>query len=136
MKNVLAVGPKPITRRVSASVANAATMVVTACSSRRALARLVRERKFHLAIAEWQSAGREGIAILSHLRIPVILIASPKRLAEAYRLAKSVEVVLETPINNQELAALAIALANGEKAAKQPDAAMQPSTAIGRGAGQ
>jgi DNA-binding NtrC family response regulator len=116
MTNVLAVGPKPLTRLLVSSLLGVDSVAVTTCSSRRALRRLLRAHQFPLVVAEWQTCGREGIAMLSQLHVPVILISGPEHLAEAYRLAKSVEVVLETPVNCQEITALAAALLKGEKA--------------------
>ncbi len=137
MTDVLAVGPKTLTRHAAVSLQDLGSLTVTTCSSSRALARQLRARPFHLAIVDWQTCGREGMALLSHLRIPVILISQPEHLAEAYRLAKSVEVVLERPVNRQELRSLAAALARREKAPQQtrPEAPQAKPATIAKGAG-
>jgi DNA-binding NtrC family response regulator len=116
MTNVLAVGPKQMTRHWVAGLVGIDSVILTLCSSRRALIRHARSRQFHLAVADWRTVGREGMAIFSQAGIPIILIADSEHLAEAYRLGKLAEILLEKPVNSRELATLVAALIHRDKA--------------------
>jgi DNA-binding NtrC family response regulator len=107
---------------------------VTGCSSPRALARRLGTQRFDMAVADWQTAGREGIATLGRIGIPLILISQPKYLREAYRIGRAAEILLETPVSNQELITLVTALIKRERAKQQevPEVKSAATAAAGR----
>jgi DNA-binding response OmpR family regulator len=135
MTNVLAVGPKQLTRHWVARLVGIDSVVLTLCSSRRALIRHTRSRKFHLAVVDWRTVGREGMAIFSQSGIPVILVADSEHLADAYRLGKLAEILLEKPVNSRELATLVTALIYRDKAPRAEVRQEKPAaSAAGAGA--